>query len=123
MGIHAIVVNPNKLLLLFCPESCIIRTESGCSAAGSAPALGAGCRKFESCHSDHKSPKPLIQSVSDFSFFSIEKALENKGFWQQGVQIDLLAARIFCFPGKIIYFYDFQMNPLVRNNLIVREKI
>ena len=26
---------------------------SGCSAAGSAPALGAGCRRFESCHSDH----------------------------------------------------------------------
>lgn len=55
-------------------------------------------------------------------FFSIEKALENKGFWQQGVQIDLLAARIFCFPGKIIYFYDFQMNPLTRNSLIVRGK-
>ena len=28
---------------------------SGCSAAGSAPALGAGCRRFESCHSDHLS--------------------------------------------------------------------
>ena len=26
---------------------------SGCSAVGSAPALGAGCRRFESCHSDH----------------------------------------------------------------------
>ncbi len=26
---------------------------SGCSAAGSAPALGAGCREFESLHSDH----------------------------------------------------------------------
>ena len=25
---------------------------SGCSAVGSAPALGAGCRRFESCHSD-----------------------------------------------------------------------
>ncbi len=25
---------------------------SGCSAAGSAPALGAGCRTFEPCHSD-----------------------------------------------------------------------
>ena len=27
---------------------------SGCSAVGSAPALGAGCRRFESCHSDHQ---------------------------------------------------------------------
>ena len=26
---------------------------TGCSAVGSAPALGAGCRRFESCHSDH----------------------------------------------------------------------
>ena len=25
----------------------------GCSAVGSAPALGAGCRRFESCHLDH----------------------------------------------------------------------
>ena len=30
---------------------------SGCSAVGSAPALGAGCRRFESCHSDHLSWK------------------------------------------------------------------
>ena len=27
---------------------------SGCSAVGSAPALGAGCREFEPLHSDHK---------------------------------------------------------------------
>ena len=26
---------------------------TGCSAAGSAPALGAGCRGFKSLHSDH----------------------------------------------------------------------
>ena len=26
---------------------------SRCSAVGSAPALGAGCRRFESCHLDH----------------------------------------------------------------------
>ena len=30
---------------------------SGCSAVGSAPALGAGCRRFKSCHSDHLSWK------------------------------------------------------------------
>ena len=28
-------------------------------------------------------------------FFSIEKALKYKGFWQQGVQMSLLAARTF----------------------------
>ena len=27
---------------------------SRCSADGSAPALGAGCRRFESCHLDHR---------------------------------------------------------------------
>ena len=28
---------------------------SGCRPVGRAPALGAGCRRFESCHSDQKS--------------------------------------------------------------------
>ena len=28
---------------------------SGCSAAGSAPHLGCGCRRFDSCHSDQNS--------------------------------------------------------------------
>ena len=28
--------------------------KTGCSAVGSAPALGAGCRRFKSCHSDHR---------------------------------------------------------------------
>ena len=36
--------------------------------------------------------------------------------------MSLLLPELFCFLGKIIYFYDFQMNPLPRNNLIVREK-
>ena len=27
---------------------------SGCSAVGSAPGLGPGCRRFKSCHSDQK---------------------------------------------------------------------
>ena len=30
------------------------RQKTGCSAVGSAPALGAGCRRFKSCHSDHR---------------------------------------------------------------------
>ena len=33
---------------------------TGCSAVGSAPALGAGCRRFESCHSDHLSLKSRL---------------------------------------------------------------
>ena len=36
---------------------------SGCSAVGSAPALGAGCRRFESCHSDQILEKPPFQAV------------------------------------------------------------
>ena len=34
---------------------------TGCSAVGSAPALGAGCRRFESCHSDHLSWKNRLK--------------------------------------------------------------
>ena len=61
--------------------------------------------------------------VTHFYFFPIGIALENKELWQQGVQIELLAARTFLLFGETIYFYDFQMNPLTRNNLIVRGKI
>ena len=35
---------------------------SGCCAVGSAPALGAGGRTFESCHPDHRDGKLLILS-------------------------------------------------------------
>ncbi len=31
-----------------------VAKQSGCSAVGSAPALGAGCREFEPLHSDQK---------------------------------------------------------------------
>ena len=44
---------------------------SGCSAVGSAPALGAGCRGFKSLHSDHNPTLFLIQWYRvewDFSF-------------------------------------------------------
>ena len=34
-------------------NSLILFYLSRCSAVGSAPALGAGCREFESLHSDH----------------------------------------------------------------------
>ena len=33
---------------------------SGCSAVGSAPALGAGCRVFESPHSDQIKPEANV---------------------------------------------------------------
>ena len=31
----------------------IVKSKSRCGAAGSARALGARCRRFESCHLDH----------------------------------------------------------------------
>ncbi len=45
---------------------------SGCSAVGSALALGARCRRFESCHSDQKSSilhGDLLCKVLDFLLF------------------------------------------------------
>ena len=71
----------------------------------------------------HKSPKPLIQSVSDFYFFLTEKPCKSKSSGNRGFKLSLLLPELFCFPGKIIYFYDFQMNPLPRNNLKVWGKI
>ena len=67
----------------------------------------------------HKSPKPLIQSVSDFYFFLTEKPCKTKSSGNRGFKVSLLLPELFCFPEKIIYFYVFQMNPLPRNNLIV----
>ena len=40
---------------------------SRCSAGGSAPALGAGCRRFESCHLDHSLYKPHCCAVYFFT--------------------------------------------------------
>ena len=60
-----------------------------------------------------------MQMVTHFYFFPIGKALENNEFWQQGVQIEPLAARTFFLSVENQNFYDFQMNPLSRNNLIV----
>ena len=37
---------------------------SGCSAVGSVPGLGPGCRRFESCHPDEN---PLAHKVSGCS--------------------------------------------------------
>gem|GEM_PF-1723452 len=50
------------------PQYKTIKYSSGCSAVGSAPALGAGCRGFESLHSDQKkSDDPCGQWTSFFS--------------------------------------------------------
>ena len=46
---------------------------SGCSAVGSAPALGAGCREFESRHSDQKSRK----SICSLGFYLLNARLER----------------------------------------------
>lgn len=40
---------------------------SRCGAGGSAPALGAGCRRFESCHLDHNPFKPHCYAVYFFT--------------------------------------------------------
>ena len=44
---------------------------TGCCAVGSAPALGAGGREFESRHSDHKKShdKPFINAVLSWLYF------------------------------------------------------
>ena len=44
---------------------------SGCSAVGSAPALGAGCREFKSPHSDQNSAKSF--DFAEFFFIFIAK--------------------------------------------------
>ncbi len=41
---------------------------SGCSAVGSAPALGAGCRRFKSCHSDQSAVPAANVAVSAANF-------------------------------------------------------
>ena len=47
----------------------------GCSAVGSAPALGAGCRGFESLHSDQNFDRKqgLFSAFGHFSFSEVSK--------------------------------------------------
>ena len=49
----------------------------GCSAVGSAPALGAGCRGFESLHSDQNfdRKRKKISAFGHFYIFLIEKPI------------------------------------------------
>lgn len=68
----------DKVNLLYNPLAQIYRRAqvniSGCSAVGSARALGARCRRFESCHSDQIRPIIWIREVSEWSvlFVNIE---------------------------------------------------
>ena len=50
---------------------------TGCSAVGSAPALGAGCRGFESLHSDQNfdRKRKKISAFGHFYIFLIEKPI------------------------------------------------
>ena len=52
----------------------MLRQRSGCSAVGSARALGARCRRFESCHSDQKKKKMALAVV--FFFFDWDGTLK-----------------------------------------------
>ena len=58
----------------------LINAISGCSAVGSAPALGAGCREFEPLHSDHFSTTVLIQNCCTFCFYS-KKTPQRDSLW------------------------------------------
>ena len=72
---------------------------SGCSAAGSAPALGAGCRRFESCHSD----QTLYRSNVVFGrYFAVYRA-EILGFTPQ--------KREGSRPPACYYFTVFRFKP------------
>ena len=51
---------------------------TGYSAVGSAPALGAGCRVFESLYSDHFLKEPPIQAVLFLCISYIIKLLLKK---------------------------------------------
>ena len=76
------LVNPCAPLLPVCTQSAFFyltdcknyaiiavrKTQPGCSAIGSAPALGAGCRGFESLHSDQNFDRKRISS-STFGHF------------------------------------------------------
>ena len=74
---------PQAWLLTFPAVSGIINKRfknafSGCSAVGSALALGARCRRFESCHSDHNvetKKMSLAKSPIISGFFATQTAI------------------------------------------------
>ena len=50
---------------------------SGCSAVGSAPALGAGCRRFESCHSDQKFQGLYVLGIFTYYLLPLHSSLKK----------------------------------------------
>ena len=64
---------------------------SGCSAVGSAPALGAGCRRFKSCHSDQSEC-----SYGHSDFFIWQSAVMNI---RTKLSLDAI-----CVPGSAFSF-------------------
>ena len=76
---------------------CNENTVSGCSAAGSAPALGAGCRRFESCHSDQEKLSAQAES------FLLKKSFIEQAQPRAGRSIKLRPV-CFNFPYLIPYF-------------------
>ena len=57
------------------------KTESGCSAVGSARGLGPRCRRFESCHSDQKSAENeyLIHFRLIFAYLGLYFQIQSGG--------------------------------------------
>ena len=60
--------------------SMVVFIFTGCCAVGSAPALGAGGREFESRHSDHKKShdEPFLNAVLSWLYL-LHKRSENAG--------------------------------------------
>ena len=58
-----------------------------------------------------------------FIFFLTEKPCKTESSGNRGFKWSLLLPELFCFSGKFIYYYDFQMNPLTRKSMIVWGKV
>ena len=52
----------------------------------------------------HKSPKPLIQMVSDFYFFLTEKPSKTKSSGNRGFKLSLLLPELFVFSWNAPFF-------------------
>ena len=73
-------------------------TISGCSAAGSAPALGAGCRRFKSCHSDQKKRRfsTFVGSLLFFILFSVVYSVSI-------FRLNIIPVTVFLYPINSIF--------------------
>ncbi len=55
---------------------CTRKNETGCSAVGSVPGLGPGCRRFESCHPDVK--RKVFSEAFLFCFYQHTAQTQRK---------------------------------------------